>query len=153
MIAVAARTRTYPVLMPDRGARDAGALPRRRRSSPMMRVLAAAVLLALPAIVYVGQSTKAARAGYGILTLRQDVGALQAEHARLLAAVTALKSPERIERVAVRDLGMIKPHPQQMAALILPPITLAAQPAAQPTVWQRLGALLLRREAQAGESH
>lgn len=152
MIAVATRTRTYPVQMPDQGAPDAGALPRRRRSSPMMRVLAVAVLLALPAIAYVGQSTKAARAGYRILTLRGDVGALRAEHARLLATVTALKSPERIERVALRDLGMIKPHPQQMTALVLPPITLAAQPAAQPTPWQRLGALLLRREAQAAES-
>lgn len=152
MIAVAARTRTYPVRIPDHGAPDAGTLPRRRRPSPMMRLLAAAVLLALPAIVYVGQSTKAARSGYRILALREDVGALQTEHARLLAAVTALKSPERIERVALRDLGMIKPGPQQMTALVLPPITLAAQPGAQPTLWQRLGALLLRREAQAAES-
>ena len=119
----------------------------------MMRVLAAAVLLALPAIVYVGQSTKVARAGYRILSLREDVGVLRAEHARLLAAVTALKSPERIERVALRDLGMIKPDPRQMTALVLPPITLAVQPAEHSTVWQRLGALLLRREAQAAESH
>lgn len=152
MLAVAARTRTYPVLMPDRGARESRALPRRRRSSPLTRMVAVAVLLAVPAIVYVGQSTAAARTGYAILTLREDVGALQAEHARLVAAVTALKSPERIERVAVRDLGMVKPRPQQMATLILPAMTLAAQPAAPPTMWQRLGALLLRREAQAGES-
>lgn len=119
----------------------------------MLRVLAAALVLAVPAIAYVGQSTNVARAGYRILTLREDVGAMQAEHARLLAAVTALKSPERIERVALRDLGMMKPHPLQMTALVLPPITVAAQPAAQLTLWQRLGALLLRREAQAAESH
>ncbi|MGH2399671.1 MAG: septum formation initiator family protein [bacterium] len=117
-----------------------------------MRVLAAAAVLALPAILYVGQSTQAARAGYDILALREDVGALQAEHARLLARVTSLKSPKRIEQAAVEDLGMIKPDPKQMTAIILPPATLTIQPVARPTMWQRLGALLLRREAQAAES-
>lgn len=156
MIAVAARIKATPFLMPDSGVRENSSLRKagklRRRSSPMMRVLAAALLFALPAVIYVNQSTKASRVGYRILTLRAEVRSLEAEHARLLAATTSLKSPDRIEQVATHQLDMVKPESQQMTALILPATTLAVQPPAQLSLRQRLSALLLKREAEAGES-
>lgn len=155
MLAVAARTRSYPVLLPDLGARERRlrAPSRRRvRFSPLTRMLAAAVLVIVPAIVYVHQSTTAARTGYTILALHQQIDVLQAENARLIAAVTALRAPDRVEGIATKDLGMVKPRQQQMAALTLAAPAVAAPPASPSTLWQRLGALLLRREAAAAES-
>jgi cell division protein FtsL len=149
----AVRTRSFPVLMPEMGARAAARRPARRRArlSPLGRALLTAVLIVLPAVAYVGQTTASARAGYAILTLRQEIEALQAENARLVASVTALRSPERIERAATRQLGMVRPSPAQLAALTLPVPTAAVPVAAAPTLWQRVGALLLGREALAGE--
>lgn len=154
MLALAAKTRSYPVLLPDVAVRErrAGVSRRRRlRLSPLTRLLVAAVLVIAPAVTYVQQSTTAARTGYAILALRQQIDVLQAENARLVAAVSALRAPDRVERLAVQDLGMVKPRQQQMAALTLPSAVVAAQPTPS-TLWQRLGALLLRHEAAAAES-
>lgn len=153
MLAVAARTRIYPVLLPEPGARErSGRTVRRRaRVTPLTRALVGALLVVVPAIAYVSQSTAAARTGYAILTLRQEIDALQAENARLVVRVTALKSPERIERVARAGLGMLRPNPAQMAALTLPSPAVAVPAVAGPTVWQRVGALLLGHEAAANE--
>lgn len=152
MLAVATRTRTYPVLWPDRGAPERrSGTTRRRRLTPLTRALVAAVLVVASAIAYVGQSVSAARTGYAILALRTDVERLQAEQARLVAIVTGLKSPERIERIARLELGMVHPVPAQLRALTLPaPAVAAAAP--PPTVWQRLADLFFGGEAAAGET-
>jgi len=154
MLAVVARTRTFPVLWPDRGApeRRSGTV-RRRRHSPLRRALVVALLVVVPAIAYVGQSAVAARTGYAILALRQDVERLQAENARLVAAVTSLKSPDRIERIARGELGLGHPAPGQLSALTLPGPAMVSPVVLPPTIWQRLGALLLGREAAASETH
>lgn len=153
MLSVAARTRSFPVLLPDGGGREHArpAGRRRARPTPLRSTLLVALLLVVPAVAYVGQRTAAARTGYAILTLRQEVEALSAENARLIAAATALRSPERIERLAVGQLGMRRPTPGQMAALALPAPAAALPVASRPTLWQRAGALLLGREAAASE--
>ena len=152
MLAVAARTRFFPVLMPEAAVRDRERAGRRRaRLTPLGRAVAAALLMVVPAIAYVAQSTAAARTGYAILSLRQEIESLQAENARLVVAVTALKSPERIERVALGTLGMLRPAPSRMAALTVPAPAVAVPAAAAPTLWQRVGALLLGHEAAASE--
>jgi len=152
MLAVAARTRTYPVLLPEPGARERSSRAGRRRArfTPLTRALVAALLVVVPAVAYVSQSTASARTGYAILTLRQEIEALQAENARLVVAVTALKSPERIERVAAA-LGLLRPSPAQMATLTVPSPAVVVPAVAGPTVWQRMGALLLGHEAAASE--
>lgn len=154
MLAIAARSRTYPVLLPAPGAgvRITRRARRRLRVSPLMRALLAAVLVVVSAVAYVSQSTAAARTGYTILTLQQDIERLQVENARLVVSVTALKSPDRIARVALGELGMVTPRPQQLAALTLPALAAAAAPAPVPTLGQRLGALLLGRAAAASET-
>ena len=152
MLAVVARTRIFPVLLPEPGARERGSRAGRRRArfTPLTRALVAALLVVVPAIAYVSQSTATARTGYAILTLREEVTSLQAENARLVVGVSALKSPERIERIAVA-LGMLRPSPAQMAALTVPSPAVAVPAVARPTVWQRVGALLLGHEAAASE--
>jgi cell division protein FtsL len=150
MLALAPRTRTYPVLLPDRpqAERDPGHRRMRRRPVPM--VMAGVLLVAVPAVVLVAQRTEAARAGYTILALRHEVEILRVENARLQATASALRAPDRIERIATSTLGMIPPRPQQIAAL---PVTALAGVAAAPapTVWDRIAAWFVRSEAAAGE--
>src|SRR5439155_22358151 len=62
----------------------------------------------------------------------------------------ALRAPERIERIARADLGMLTPRPQQVAALpITTPTRAIAGPS--PSAWHRLAAWFIRSEAAAGE--
>ncbi len=150
MLALAQKTKLYPVWMPDRAAVRAP-IHRRPRRSPAARALAVTLLLVIPAVVYVWQRTEAARSGYAILRLRQDVATLQADHDRLLAAATALKSPDRIERIATKTLGMVPPQHKQLAALTLPPMAIAADTADR-SIWQRLIAWLSGGQAEAHES-
>ncbi len=150
MLAYAQKSRIYPVLVPQRSERAA---PRRARTGPAVRAVAIAVALMLPAVLYVYEQTQIARTGYLILRVQGEVDALQAERNRLLAAATALKTPERIEHIATADLGMVPPRQQQLATITLAPAA-AARPSrtAGPSVWDRLRAWL-GGEAEAHEAH
>jgi cell division protein FtsL len=128
--------------------------PSRRRATrrnPVTRALIVAAVVFLPAIIYVSQRTDAARSGYAILRLRDEVSSLQTDNARLLATVTSLKSPERIEHIAVHELGMVAPRQQQLSALSLPHLGLASHEIPTPTMWTRL-ANWLAGEAEAREA-
>ena len=152
MLALSPKLKMYPVMLPDAPARDrvARGTARRRRPAPATRILLVAACLVLPAIAYVHQTAVAARTGYDILGLRQDIRALRTENARLVAEVMRLRAPERIERIAVHDLGMFPPRGRQFASLEIAP-AVAAVPA--PLTWQqRVSGLLRDREAVAGES-
>ncbi|HLA24774.1 MAG TPA: cell division protein FtsL [bacterium] len=153
MLALVPKLRMYPVLLPVPPARDrvARAAARRRRLAPATRMLLIAACLVLPAIAYVHQTAVAARTGYAILGLRQDIRTLQIENGRLVATVMELRAPERIERIAVHDLGMFPPRGQQFASLKITPAVAAVRPTG-PTWQQRLSGLFLGREAAAGES-
>ena len=153
MLALIPKLRMYPVLLPDSPARDrvARVAVRRRPLAPATWMLLVAACFVVPAIAYVHQTTVAARTGYTILGLRQDIRALQIENARLVAAVMELRSPERIERIAVHDLGMFPLRGQQLASLEITPAVAAVRPT-QVTWRQRLSGLLMGREAAAGES-
>ncbi len=151
MLALAPRPRTYPVLLPDRPGPDREPVRRRARRRSLSSVVTVAIIAVLPAVTLVSQRTEAARTGYAILALRQQIGALQAENARLVAAATALRAPDRIERIASTDLGMVTPRPQQVATLRVIPPTVAAVAVPPPTFVDRLAAWFVRSEAAAGE--
>ncbi len=151
MLALAPRSRTYPVLLPDRPQIEREPARHRGRRRPLPVIAAVAVLVAFPAVVLVAQRTEAARTGYTILALRQQVETLQAEHARLLATASALRAPDRVERIATTDLGMMTPRPQQVAALPVSAPAVAAADVPEPSAWDRLAAWFVRSEAAAGE--
>ncbi|HVH31386.1 MAG TPA: cell division protein FtsL [bacterium] len=113
--------------------------------------MATVVVLALPAIVLVALRTEAARAGYAILALRHEVETLRVENARLLANASALRAPDRIERIAKGQLGMLTPHAQQVASLPIAAYAGAVAVVPPPTVWDRIAAWFVRSEASAGE--
>lgn len=151
MIALAPRNRTYPVLLPDRPTSERVA-PRRSRRRPIPMAMAVVTLVALPAVVLVTLRTEAARAGYAILALRHDVEVLRVENARLQATSSALRAPDRIERIATLKLGMVTPRQQQVASLPVAALaggSVATVPA--PTAWDRIAAWFVRSEAIAGE--
>lgn len=152
MLALAPRVRSYPVLLPESLGRERQAAHRRPRRSPLVRAVAVVMLVVAPAVFYVWQSTRAARTGYSILSLQQEIAGLEADNARLTATVTALRAPDRIERIARTELGMAPPRQQQLAALALPPLAVAVQDVPRLSLWQRLGAWLRGGEAVAGES-
>src|SRR5437899_1357062 len=120
MFALAPRSRTYPVLLPDRPSTEREPARRRTRRRPLPTIMALAVVAVLPALALVAQRTEAARTGYVILGLRQQVEVLAAENAQLLATTSALRAPDRIERIARADLGMLTPR-QQLEAIALDP--------------------------------
>lgn len=155
MLAVASKFRSYPTFVPDRRPQVRASTSRRiragRRRNPIARTLILAAVVFLPAVAYVSQQTEAARSGYAILRLRAEVSALQSDNARLLASVTALKSPDRIERIAVGDLGMVPPKQQQLAALTLPPMALATHAVPGRSAWTQI-VNWLAGEAEARET-
>lgn len=162
MLAVASKSKRYPIVLPEgsphprapvfrRAARPIWAL-RAGRRNPVGRALIIAAVVFLPAVLYVSQRTEAARSGYLILRLRDDVGVLQSDNARLLATATALKSPERIEQIAVHRLGMVAPKQQQLSVLTLAPATAAKGGISGPSLWDRFTTWLVGSEAEARET-
>lgn len=148
MLAVAKKSTIYPVLLPRKVERSA---PRRVRTSPAVRTVAVALLILLPALSYVYARTQVARTGYAISQLQRDVAVLEADRDRLTAAAAALKTPDRIERIATAELGMAPPRQQQLASL--PVSSAAAEPVetGRRTVWDYLRSVL-GGEAEAHEA-
>jgi cell division protein FtsL len=135
MLALAGKSRVYPVLLPRKVERGA---PRRVRTSPAMRAVGLALVLLLPAVSYVYARTQVARTGYEILQLQRDVAVLQAERDRLIARAVALKTPDRIEDIATSTLGMAPPRQQQLATLPLAPAVANPVGAGRRTAWDYL---------------
>ncbi|HEY3246686.1 MAG TPA: hypothetical protein VGK88_00160 [bacterium] len=149
MLAYAERSKIYPVLLPQRWDRPTS---RRARANPATRAVIIALVLMLPAVLYVYGRTQIARTGYLILRVQHDVDGLQAQRDRLLATATALKTPERIEHIATVELGMIPPRQQQLATITLAPAVAVRPPSmADRTAWDRLRAWLAG-EAEAHEA-
>src|SRR2546428_13453558 len=100
MLALAPRSRTYPVLLPDRPPTEREPARRRSRRRPLPTIVALAVLAVLPALALAAQRTEAARAGDVLPGLRQQVEVPAAENAPLPAPTSALRPPDRIRRPA-----------------------------------------------------
>ena len=152
MIAAQRRDRVYPVLLPDRSIRAPTVARRRPRWSPIAGVMVMAVLLTLPALLYVSQRANRAETGYTILRLQRELTQLRAENARLLSLTSALKSPQRIERYATTELGMAPPRLPQLAAITVgPAIAQVEEPTGRRGALRLLGEWLGRSEAEARE--
>jgi len=115
----------------------------------MLSALTIAALAVLPSIAYVAAVSNAARIGYHILQLNQDLAALETDHERLQAIASSLRAPDRIERLATSRLGLHAPGAGQIAALELLPLVPRREERGRPGLWQRLGAYFHRSEAQA----
>lgn len=152
MLAAQRRARVYPVWLPEASLRGRPVVRRRPRVHPTAGVMVMAVLLTLPALLYVAQRAHRAEAGYTILGLQREVQQLRAEQARLLMHASSLKSPQRIEYVATTELGMVPPRQRQLAAITIgPAIARVEPPAPSRGALQTLASWLGRGEAEARE--
>jgi cell division protein FtsL len=152
MIAPQRRTHLFPVWLPDRTNRGQPVMRRRLRVHPMVGVTVVAVLLTLPAVLYVSARAYRPEAGYAILRLQGERARLRAENARLTLRAAALKSPQRIEHYASTELGMAPPRQRQLATITVgPAIAQVAAPIEVPSVWHTLASWFGRSEAEARE--
>ncbi|MDR7420132.1 MAG: cell division protein FtsL [Armatimonadota bacterium] len=152
MIAPQRRTELFPVRLPERIHRGQPAVRRRPRVHPMVGATVMAVLLTLPAILYVSVRAYRAEAGYTILRLQSELARLRAEHARLASQVAALKSPQRIEHYATTELGMAPPRQHQLATITVgPAIAQVVAPPRDRSVWRTLASWFGKSEAEARE--
>jgi cell division protein FtsL len=85
----------------------------RRKWSPKEIGLGAALLLAVVALLtfYIWYQTEAVRLGIEIGKREEEIRALQNEILRLKLQRTALLSPDRVERIARENLGLVDPKP------------------------------------------
>jgi hypothetical protein len=141
-----------PMLIPEQwGPRGKEATRRRRRRSPVLFVLTIAALTVLPFLAYIAETSNAARTGYRILQLNQDVAVLESEHERLQAIASSLRAPDRLEHLAIARLGLQAPRAGQIAALPLPQVAKHRALQTLPGWWERIGAYFRRSEAAAAE--
>jgi cell division protein FtsL len=118
----------------------------------MVGAMVMAVLLTLPAVLYVSVRAYRAEAGYTILRLQNRVTRLRAENARLALRVAALRSPQRIEHYATTELGMAPPRQRQLATITIgPAIAQVVKPSGQRRFWYQLASWFGRSEAEARE--
>jgi cell division protein FtsL len=118
----------------------------------MVGAMVMAVLLTLPAVLYVRVWADRTETGYTILGLQSQVTHLSAENARLALRVAALSSPQRIEHYATTKLGMAPPRQRQLATITVgPAIAQVVKPSGQRRFWYQLASWFGRSEAEARE--
>ena len=108
--------RTYhrhsDVLLPPKPERSAPVKPRR---SLRTECLAAAMIIGFLAMFVTWGSSAIVKAGYELVQARACLTRLEKENELLRLEMAQLKSPQRIQNIAVKQLGMIKPHAVYMA--------------------------------------
>ncbi len=80
----------------------------RSRRGGFRRVLIALLILSA-LLLYVGGKVKIVQLGYQIEVLEHEKHELERENRSLLIEASSLSSPARIEEIAVKRLGMIRP--------------------------------------------
>jgi len=78
------------------------------RRGSFRRVLLA-LLIVTCLILYVGSKVKIVRLGYQIETLEREKRDLERSNRSLLIEASSLSSPARIEELAIKRMGMVRP--------------------------------------------
>ncbi len=79
-----------------------------------LTILGAFVAVVSVATAQVALRTRVIRAGYALSERMDEIRALEQENRQLRLELSLLKSPERIERLAREQLGLVRPDPQKM---------------------------------------
>lgn len=80
----------------------------RSKRGSLRRVVIALMIIA-GLMVYVGGKVKIVRLGYQIEALEREKRDLERENRSFLIEASSLTSPARIEEIAVKRLGMVRP--------------------------------------------
>ncbi len=98
-------------------AGEIGALVLERSKRGSLRRIFIVLLVVAGLILYVGGKVKIVRLGYQIETLEREKQDLEREHRSLLIESSSLTSPARIEEIAVKRLGMVRPAQENVVAV------------------------------------
>lgn len=74
------------------------------------KCLFVAAIMAIMAMLVTVQSEVIVRSGYGLVQLKEQAAALEKENELLRLEIAKLKSPQRIQDIAVNKLGMVAPQ-------------------------------------------
>lgn len=88
----------------------------RGKRGNLRRVLVVLLIIAC-LILYVGGKVKIMRLGYGIDALEREKQELERENRSLLIEASSLSSPARIEEIATKRLGMIRPAQENVVVV------------------------------------
>jgi cell division protein FtsL len=81
---------------------------RKKKSLLIWRHLAIILVLISMTLFYLRQRTELLRAGYRLREMMQQEAQLREEKSTLLLESSRLSSPDRIERVAIQELGLVR---------------------------------------------
>ena len=85
----------------------------RSRRDSFRRVLVALLIIAC-LLLYVGWKVQIVKLGYQIEALEHEKHELERENRSLLIEASSLSSPARIEEIAIKRLGMVRPSKENI---------------------------------------
>lgn len=91
----------------------------RARARELRRFVLYGAAIVVPLLAYVGQRIDFLRTSYRIEALEKQKSALESRGRELVVERSHLLSPDRIERVARRQLGLADPAPQDVRRVVL----------------------------------
>jgi len=83
----------------------------RARARELRRLLLCGAAIVVPLLVYVWQRVEFLRVSYGVEALKKERQQLQEQNKQLSVERSFLLSPDRIERLARKELGLVDPSP------------------------------------------
>ena len=102
------------------GIRVHNARKRRKFSLTRKQIVVTVFLLCLfmgSSIGYVWSNFEGTRLGYDLSELKKEEMRLREKNLELKVELATLRSPQRLEEVAMKDLGMAHPNPEQIVNL------------------------------------
>jgi cell division protein FtsL len=90
-------------------AGDIGSFVFERGKRGSLRRVLVVLLVIASLILYVGGKVKIVRLGYQLETLEHEKQELERKNRSLLIESSSLESPARIEELAIKRLGMVRP--------------------------------------------
>ncbi len=100
-----------------RNAKDRLANRKRKKLRGIIFILLSAAIIFSMLLVRIRLSARAVELAYEIELLAKDKNALEEENRKLGLEVARLKSPERISKIAVRDLNMVRSAAAEVVTL------------------------------------
>ncbi|WP_094605649.1 Cell division protein FtsL [Sporomusa silvacetica DSM 10669] len=89
---------------------------KRLRAKCLMLVILAAIMAAVTTM----QSATIIQAGYDLVKVKSQVAKIEKENELLRLDIAKLKSPQRIEEFATKNLGMVVPRNAYYATTVMP---------------------------------
>lgn len=92
-------------------------LSRAAAKRSLLRIIGLIIILAWGVLVYTWSAGQVIDLGYQISSLQADLGRASDLNRKLRLELASLRRPERIEALALSELRLVKPAPEQVVVL------------------------------------